>query len=213
MSVTVDIDLRDKLCDARDQRQRPTCLVFAVSGAHEASRASNEYLSPEFLFYSGVHRSHKDPNKGLTRTAVLEALQHDGQPLESTWPYLEVTPAIAKWQPPKLEDPTHKAVLQFAPRTLSEMRQVLRAGKPVLLILALTVAMYSPDADAIVRASAGDRVTTRRHALLAVGSGHASDGEYILVRNSWGQRWGHAGHGWLHDSYLTPQLETTGVIV
>ena len=61
--------------------------------------------------------------------------------------------------------------------------------------------------------TANDSVTTRRHAMLAVGSGHADDGDYILVRNSWGQRWGLSGHGWLHDPYLTSQLKATGVIV
>ncbi len=95
---------------------------------------------------------------------------------------------------------------------MSDIRNILHAGRPVLLVIAITIAMYSPDQDAIVRARIGDSVTTSRHAVLAVGSGHADDGEYILVRNSWGLRWGHAGHGWLHDLYLVPHLQTTGII-
>jgi C1A family cysteine protease len=45
-----------------------------------------------------------------------------------------------------------------------------------------------------------------------VGFGHDKDGSYILVRNSWGLRWGVQGHGWLHDAYLEPLMVTTGVL-
>lgn len=212
MSVAIDVDLRDQLAAARDQRSRPTCLVFAASAAHEASRSVAEYLSIEFLFYSGAQRSHKDPRRGLTLKATAAALQHDGQPRETAWPYLAGTPHAASWKPPAISEAAHKASLDFSVRTLSEVRDVLRAGAPVLLVLELSVAMYTPDEHGIVRARANDKITTRRHALLAVGSGHARDGSYILVRNSWGESWGHLGHAWLHDRYLAPRLQTTGVI-
>ncbi|WP_437486756.1 C1 family peptidase [Sorangium sp. So ce1014] len=212
MTITIDADLRDRLAEARDQGQRPTCLVFAVSAAHEAKRGSSDYLSPEFLFYSGVQRSHNDPKKGLTRSVVRDALIHDGQPPEIVWPYAVKTPDASNWKPPAVTVPTHKATIAFAQRDVVQVRELIQTGTPVLLIVTLTVAMYTPDKDAIVRARAGDTVTTRRHALLAVGSGHSGDGQYMLVRNSWGTTWGQAGHGWLHDLYLTPQLEMTGVI-
>ncbi len=212
MSVTIDIDLRGQLGEARDQGPRPTCLVFAVSAAHEASRGASEYLSPEVLFYSGAQRSHRDPSLGLTQTAVRDALQHDGQPLEGAWKYLPATPGVLAWKPPTLAEPTHKAPLSFAPRSIPEIRQVLERRVPVLLVVALTVAMYTPDQHSVVRARPGDTMTTGRHALLAVGCGHADDGGYILVRNSWGPTWGDAGHGWIHEPYLMPQLETTGII-
>lgn len=214
MSITIDVDLRDQLGAARDQGTRPTCLVFAVSGAHEAKQKSSEYLSPEFLFFSGAQRSHKDPGRGLTRTAVREALVEDGQPTESAWPYLSKAPSTKDWKPPPgiAVHAAHKATIDFSDRTVGEVVDVLRTGTPVLLVVALTVAMYTPDAEAIVRARASDAITTRRHALVAVGAGHADDGSYLLVRNSWGQSWGKAGHGWIHEPYLTPQLQTTAVI-
>ncbi|HEV3189971.1 MAG TPA: C1 family peptidase [Polyangiaceae bacterium] len=213
MSITIDVDLRERLGEVRDQGPRPTCLVFAVSAAHEAKRKSTAYLSPEFLFFSGVQRSHKDPKRGLARTVVQEALVEDGQPLESAWPYLVETPAKGKWQSPKLAaDAIHKATIDFAPRTVAQICEVLRAGTPVLLVIALTVAMYKPNADGVVRGSAIDSVTTRRHAVVAIGSGQAEDGTYLLIRNSWGKYWGASGHAWLHEPYLTPHLQTTGII-
>jgi C1A family cysteine protease len=211
MSVTIDVDLRDKLDCARDQGSRPTCMVFAVSAAHEFKRGASEYLSAEYLFYSGAQRTHKDPKQGLTRNAVRDALRHDGQPLETAWPYLEAPPDAADWKPPVTVQVTHKVTIEFAARTVAEVRAIVKSGTPVTLVVMATLAMYTPDAHGVVRACVGDKVTSR-HALLAVGSGHADDGEYLLVRNSWGQSWGQAGHGWLHDPYLAPQLEISGMI-
>ena len=160
-----------------------------------------------------MQRSHKDPKRGLTRAVVQEALVEDGQPLESASPYLVETPAKDKWKSPKLSaDAVHKATIDFAPRTVAQICDVLRAGTPVLLVIALTVAMYKPNADGVVRASASDSVTTRRHAVIAIGSGRSEDGTYLLVRNSWGKSWGTAGHAWLHEPYLTPNIQTTGII-
>ena len=212
MSVTVDIDLRNKLGEARDQKQRPTCLVFAASSAHEASRPVTEYLSVEYLFYIGAQRSHQDPNRGLTQSAVQTALQENGQPTEAAWPYQHEAPEAANWKPPAITAPYHRATLDFGPRTTDEVRDVLSAGTPVLLVLELTLAMYIPESGGLVRLRTGDSVTTRRHAVLAVGSGHADDGEYVLVRNSWGLHWGHEGHGWLHQDYVSAHVHTTAVI-
>ena len=212
MSIIVDVDLRSKLGDTRDQRQRPTCLAFALSAAHEASRVSNDYLSTEFLFFSGAQRSHRDPSRGLTRTAVEEALREDGQPCEAAWPYRVEPPAAANWKAPENCEPLHRATVTFTSGTLTEVGQTLRIGVPVVLVVSLTTAMYVPDANGIVRSRQSDVTTTSRHALLAVGLGHDNDGEYILVRNSWGARWGLLGHAWCHGSCFVGRLHWTGTI-
>jgi hypothetical protein len=210
--MTVDIDLRQMLGVARDQGKRPTCLVFAVSAAHEASRSSTDYLSTEFLFFTGAQRSHRDPRRGLSTTAVREALSSDGQPVETAWPYQADSPIPSSWKVPPISEPAYKATATFMVRSVAEVRDVLGNGKPVLLIVSVTTAMYTPDSNGIIRRGPNDSVTAGRHALLAIGSGHLDDDEYILVRNSWGLRWGDQGHGWLPDSYLLQQLQTTGVI-
>jgi hypothetical protein len=213
MSLTIEMDLRSTIGEARDQgRSRPTCMAFAVSAAHEASRASTDYLSPEFLFYSGAKRSHGDPKRGLTQTAVAEAISNDGQPVEEAWPYSQTLPDIASWKPPPNCDPVFKVSVTFASRTLAEVRALIRSGAPALLLMTLTTAMYVPDAEGIVRSGAVDKVTTNRHALLAVGSAHDGSGEYLLVRNSWGLGWGMQGHAWFHDSCFGGRLHAVGVI-
>ena len=187
-------------------------MVFSVSAAHEASRPSNEYLCTEFLFFRGVQRSHHDPDRGLTTAIVEEALRQDGQPVEDAWPYLDAVPDPTKWQPPTECEPVYNATIRFSTRTLSEVRDLLHGGVPVVLVVSLTTGMYTPDVNGIVRFSPTDSVTTSRHAWLAVGSGHNDGGEYLLVRNSWGSRWGSHGHAWIHDSCFNDRLHATGTI-
>ncbi len=212
MIITIDVDLREKLGAARDQGQRPTCLAFAVSTAHEFKRGTLEYLSPEYLHYVGAQKTHKDPAQPLSRPLVRDALMREGQPLDADWPYAIRPPPPESWKPPASVQATHKAVFDFTARTVEDVRALVKAGTPVTLHVMATEAMYTPDLHGIVRAREHDRATTR-HALLAVGSGHADDGQYLLVRNSWGTSWGRAGDCWLHDGYLGPQLEMTGTVI
>src|SRR5947207_1154610 len=105
MSITVDVDMRSSLGPSRDQGRRPTCLAFAATAAHEASRPSAEYLSVEHLYYFGLQRSHRNPNRGLNKIAVTTALREDGQPLEPAWPYSADTPDQATWRAPTITAP------------------------------------------------------------------------------------------------------------
>ena len=213
MSVEVDIDLRPLVGPVRDQRQRPTCLACAATAAHEASRRGIEYLSIEYLFYRGVRRSHKDPTRGLSQVSVAEVLKQDGQPEEAAWPYLPVTPDVATWVPPSMTSNLYRTMIVFARRTVGDVRGAIISGAPVILIISLTTAMYRPDAHGIIRPRPTDVATTDRHGVLGVGSGHLSGSEnYILIRNTWGSKWGDCGHGWLPDSYLGAHLEGTGVV-
>ena len=212
MSVIVDTDLRPLLGPARNQGQRPTCLAFAATAAHEASRNDVDYLSTEYLVFYGVQRSHRNPRRGLNQVSVAQALEYDGQPDEAAWPYSEQMPeSVTTWTPPTTTDTVHRARTTFSRRSVGEVREVLRQGAPVVLLVAATRAMYMPDAEGVVRPGPSDAITSR-HALLAVGSGHADDGTYLLVRNSWGLDWGNQGHGWLPERYVAAHLYDTGLV-
>lgn len=210
MKMKVDLDLRKGLGVVRDQGSRPTCLAFAASAAHENKRSMSGYLSTEYLFFHSVQRSHREPNRGLTVAALTAALAGEGQPLESECPYRHNP--LTRWSPPMINGPIFKATIAFSQRTIAEVHQALSVGTAVVLIVTLTVAFFRPDLDAVVRLQAGDRTIGSRHALLAIGSGSSQDGQYILVRNSWGSKWGDKGHGWLSDAYLAAQLRETGVV-
>jgi len=208
--MNVGVDLRQSFGPSRDQGPRPTCLVFATSAAHEAGRGDARYLSVEYLYFMGAKRSHGDPKLGLSPRAIWDALQKDGQPHETGWPYKPKAPAVSKWKAPSVA-PVYKASLAFASRTVAEVVALLQNGKPVILGLALTKRFYIPDGEARVLPDPG-AVETAKHAVLAVGTGTDPNGQYLLIRNSWGETWGDAGHAWLHEEYVRERVLTTGVI-
>lgn len=212
MSISVDTDLRSLLGPARNQGHRPTCLAFAATAAHEASRQGSCYLSTEYLAFYGAQRSHCNPARGLTSASVVQALEYDGQPSETVWPYSRQMPDSESWAPPPTPYTCHKARIRFSARSVSEVLEIVEHGAPVILIVSVTSAMYRPDAQGVVRPDRSDELTMCRHALLAVGSGHAEDGTYVLVRNSWGRAWGTQGHGWLPEPYVAENLNSTGFI-
>src|SRR5437762_5744120 len=91
------VDIRADLPPVCDQINRPTCLAFATTTAHEWARRAGGYvgLSVEMLFWAC---SQIDPvvASGLTVSTVALALQIQGQCPDADWPYdatIGATPA------------------------------------------------------------------------------------------------------------------------
>src|SRR5947209_11100339 len=101
-AITVRHDLRGRFGPARDQGGRATCLAFALSDAHAAALAQpGTPLSCEYLFYHAKQHDKTPAHAGTTIPAIRAALERDGQPVESAWPYLSALPAdLAQWKPP-----------------------------------------------------------------------------------------------------------------
>jgi hypothetical protein len=77
----------------------------------------------------------------------------------------------------------------------------------VIILLTLSRAFYSPNAQAIVHPSSGEvPELARRHAVVGIGHGSVDDHRAILIRNSWGLKWGDAGHAWLTEPFLEPRI-------
>ena len=206
--ITVLKDLRADLGQARDQGPRPTCLAFAASDTHAALRPPWSPLSCEFAFYHAQRRAGRPPTSGATLSAMLETLRLDGQPEERGWPYLTATPAEpASWKPPKDVGPRFGRAGASHAATTDAIAAELDGGRPVILLMMLLPSFYAPRPDAVIRPAAGEAPDPAiRHAVLAVGHGLLPGERVTLVRNSWGQAWGAAGHGWFTESFLGPRL-------
>ena len=204
--LAITKDLRQLFGAAREQGQRPTCLAFAMSDAHASLRHPWAHLSCEFLFYHAQRRAGRSPNVGATLPATLQSLFHEGQPAESGWPYLSKLPAdLIHWTPPLDCGPTFHCSGKSAPTLLDDIIAALDTGRPVVVLMTISRSFFS--GKHIVDAGSEEPPEQARgHAVIAVGHGQVSSQRAILIRNSWGPRWGDGGYAWITERYLLPRV-------
>jgi len=207
-SIDVIVDLRANFGPARDQLQRPTCLAFAVSDAHAGIRGGWLPLSCEYLYFCAIQRAGRSPDSGATLDSALTAMAKDGQPAETAWPYLPVSPReMTQWTPPTPLGELFGRNGTRVQHTLDAVFTLLKLSQPVILLMCLSQSFYLPDAFAVVRPGQGEMADQNaRHAVIAVGCGAIANERAVLVRNSWGPGWGEQGYAWLTEAFLGPRL-------
>jgi len=205
-SITVKKDLRGRFGPPRDQGERPTCLAFAVSDTHAAERGPWADLSCEFLFHHAKRRENSPPSAGAKPSFIRQALEHEGQPVEADWKYLDALPTdLALWVPPTKMGAVFRRLSALLAGGFDEAWAKVEAGTPVLIVMTISDAFYMPDGDGVVN-SAEVPDPTRRHAIVASATGERAGVKCLLGRNSWGETWGLQGHAWLAQPYLKPRI-------
>lgn len=208
MSVAVTVDLRPQFGPARDQGRRPTCLAFATSDAHAALRGTWQALSAEFAFYHAQRRGCRKPTDGATLPTMLQAIREDGQPAETGWPYLTDTPAdAATWLPPTSATPVFRRAGQGTTGDVNAIIAELNQFKPVITLMRLSASFFRVPADGIIDEAPGEKPDLNmRHAVIALGHGTRGTDRVVLVRNSWGPRWGQQGYAWITEKFLSARI-------
>jgi len=88
--------------------------------------------------------------------------------------------------------------------TFDEVWSSIEQGHAVVVGLSLSDAFYAASGGVVDAREEIDSV--RRHAVIAMANGRASNTRCVKVRNSWGPKWGVLGHAWLAEEYLSPRL-------
>ena len=186
---------------ARDQGSRPTCLAFAISDGHAASRGIQQPLSTDYLHYYAAKRQGIGVNGAVNTPRVQEALEHDGQPSEAMCSYAD--PRHDSWTPPTGLTPVWTRPSKICTGIPSVvLREALLSSRANVLTLRISNSFYTPDptSHTVVEDGSTDVV---RHAVLVVGLRSTKSGDqYFLARNSWGADWGTDGHAWLPSTYV-----------
>lgn len=205
MAVRIMCDLRAKLGPARDQGSRPTCVAFAFSDAHLAARVEADPLSVEHLYFNAVQRTtDRDPALGVSIPDCMAALETDGQCREAGWSYKDPLDRT-QWRPPSSAKPSYRFISILGGPGLATVISELDLGRPPVVSLLLGKRFYRPDREASIVLGPDD-ADTDYHAVVAVGHGVGASEAFVLVRNSWGESWGDAGHAWVAASYLEPRM-------
>ena len=219
MTLTITKDFRDELYGVRHQGRRPTCLAFAASDVHRHARKHAEYLCVEWLFYHVSKHAGTGPQVGMTIPDTRAVLQALGQPKEPVWPYNRQPPNPSHWHPPSVMGSLLTSGSSECGSGLDAVRQRLDQDLPVAIGMFVSRTFDFPDtwthhgSEVILGADNGERVDpSRGHAMVVVGRGDYGGEPVMLLRNSWGPNWGHTGHAWIRESYLSQRLAGAFVI-
>lgn len=214
MNITINVDLRAEFGPVRDQGQRPTCLAFAASDAHAGMRADWDPLSCEYAFYHAQKRRGRSPAQGSYLDDMLAALREEGQPTEPGWPYLAQTPTnLSHYHPPSSVGVLFQKDGHQSHATVEKIYKTLDDGVPAIVLSVLTSTFFNPPTNGIIDHFDNDDVfPVPRHALVAVGYGHAAQGPVVLLRNSWGPTWALGGYGWVTEDFLTQHMYDLAIL-
>lgn len=203
MTVTASVDLSGSLGPVRDQGTRGTCLAFALSELHRHKHNVDELLSPEYLYRTAAAMTPGwKPMGGLPVHCGIAAVAAPGQPQETHCPYQPTEPAEVPPAIPSGSFPLYTAAGTQHGASIQQLVLAIQAGKPLGLVLELTNTFFAP-VDGVVTFPAPLAPTNAVHAVVAAGLGtHASLGQCVLIRNSWGEAWGRKGNAWIPASYV-----------
>ncbi len=203
------ISVRASQSDVKNQHDRPTCAVFAVTALHEHAydvlkelkTTAQIDLSEEFLYYHCKKRDGLGTNStGTTMSTASASLTTDGQSLESLCPYqlslskIHLVPPT----PAALADARTRLLLGLRrlDRSLSSIRDSLRLSRPVIAVLDWYSNAYITRLGQIEIPRETERFLGRHAVLIVELEEEPRAGLCIITfKNSWGPKWGDKGFG------------------
>lgn len=195
-------DHRHRQTAVRQQGNRPTCVGFAVSAAHEWSAADGVTRSVEDCLWAAHQQGGPQHREATSVELALGGLQVQRHADETAWPY--GGPAWPASRPADAKLPARQRSLPqwhvVAPTWSGILDEIALGNAVVLTLRFVSPAWLKPEVDA----PPGSKARTN-HAVLAVGSTEQGDGQpadTIIFKNSWGPLWGDAGYGFLSHRYV-----------
>ena len=220
-------DLRDQCSTIFDQGKIGSCTGNALAGAIEFLEllqlndsiddvGQSEIFSPQnfepvsrlFIYYNERFlEGHVKQDAGATLRDGIKALVQWGVCPESAWNY-EISNLYAK---PSArcykEAKSHSISNYFRLETLTDMRQCLANGFPFTLGFMVYESFESPQIakTGIMPMPSLQERAVGGHAVLVVGYNDRS--KHLIVRNSWGKKWGQDGYFMMPYAYVeNPRL-------
>jgi C1A family cysteine protease len=212
--VPAIVDLRDQLTPVFDQGAEGSCTGNALAGYLEClekkasgpAEGENSFfpVSRQFIYYQ--ERVIEDTvawDEGAEIRDGVKACATVGYCSEAVWPYAVGDFALKPSDAAYADAAQHKISEYLRAETMDDFRGALAAGFPVVFGFTVYDSFESP-----VVAATGEvpmpltsEARLGGHAVLMVG--YNDEIKRVLVRNSWGDKWGQAGYFTMPYEYVT----------
>lgn len=225
-SLPESVDLRSRFNPIRNQGQQGSCVAFALTSIYEytINRKTKELLdlSEAFLYYNARDI---DPNDdvdvttdiGSRSNCAIKSLSDFGLPLESKCPYND---KVYDQRPSDeaYEDAKQRLLIKAlnVERKADIFKAALAEGYPIQggfllcesFFTKASIDGYVPmptesEVSAAINPAEGEARRHGRHEMAIVG--YSDKLQCFIVRNSWGDSWGDAGHCYLPYAYVDDQ--------
>jgi C1A family cysteine protease len=231
-TLSAKTDLRSYCSPIEDQRGLGSCTAHAAVGVVEyfERRAFGKHIDGSRLFVYKVTRNlmQVTGDTGAWLRNTMGALVHCGVPAEKYWPYTDADPAFDR-EPEQFVYAVadeFKAVRYFChdplggnastTNVLTGVKRFLAAGVPSMFGFWGFPSSDQGDVRGAIPYPCAAEQAIWGHAVVAVGyddklkitnrqCNRKTTGA-LLIRNSWGPRWGDAGYGWLPYQYVIDRL-------
>ncbi|HEX9916169.1 MAG TPA: C1 family peptidase [candidate division Zixibacteria bacterium] len=197
------VDYTQKMSPIRDQGEEGTCVGFAVASGMKEYQESLDYeklveLSPRFV-YSEAKKIDGVPGlEGTTIRASMQVLEKIGVCQEKLWPYSphqKDKPKVgAKANAQNFRIITYARILN-----LNELRMALLSKGPCVLGIEVFKGMLKTKTG-IVPLPRKNETGLGGHAITACG--YDDEKGLVKVKNSWSEKWGDKGYGYLPYAYI-----------
>lgn len=187
----------------KDQGQCGSCWSFSTTGALEGAYFTKYGKLPSFSEQQLVDCDNRKNggkdmgcNGGLMDNAFSWIKKNGGLCTEAEYPYVSGTTKTAGSCQTSCEVVDDSAVTSFVdvPKSSDQSMMAAIAKQPVSVAIEADQKEFQLYKSGVFTGTCG---TNLDHGVLVVGYGTESDGDYYIVKNSWGTTWGSKGYIYL----------------
>lgn len=187
----------------KDQGQCGSCWSFSTTGALEGAYFTKYGKLPSFSEQQLVDCDNRKNggkdmgcNGGLMDNAFSWIKKNGGLCTEAEYPYVSGTTKTAGSCQTSCEVVDDSAVQSFVdvPKSSDQSMMAAIAKQPVSVAIEADQKEFQLYKSGVFTGACG---TNLDHGVLVVGYGTESDGDYYIVKNSWGTTWGSKGYIYL----------------
>ncbi|MCX5704433.1 MAG: C1 family peptidase [Candidatus Omnitrophica bacterium] len=197
------IDWAPKMSPVRDQGEEGVCVGFATATGMKEYQELLDYeklveLSPRFVYAEAKKIDGVPGLEGTTIRAAMQVLRNLGVCQEKFWPYKshqkDKPKEGASGNAKKFCVVTYARILNF-----NELRMSLATKGPVVLGIKVFKGMLKTKTGIVPMPKKGER-SLGGHAICAVG--YDDEKGLVKFKNSWSNKWGEKGYGYLPYEYI-----------